>query len=99
MRYLADLRWQPQWDCTTFDPSPTSASANGNSSASTIHMFRKGSTLNGAFIQVPEGCLVRAWGDDNSGGRVNMAVLTTFVVESIEATMRMVENMGGRVHS
>ncbi|KAL1865713.1 hypothetical protein Daus18300_007089 [Diaporthe australafricana] len=89
------------WECTTFDPSPTSASAsvNGASSANTIHMFRKGSALHGAFIQVPEGCLVQAWGDEHSGGRVNMAVLTTFVVESIEETMRMVAEMGGRLHS
>lgn len=62
-------------------------------------MFRRGDTLNGAFIQVPEGCLVQAWGSSASDdGRVSMAVLTTFAVESIEATLRLVEHLGGRVH-
>lgn len=62
-------------------------------------MFRKGAALNGAFIQVPEGCLVRAWGAGGSGdGRVNMAALTTFAVESIEGTLSAVEGLGGRVH-
>lgn len=62
-------------------------------------MFRKGTAINGAFIQVPEGCLVQAWGSGESGGRVNMAVLTTFVVDSIEWTLSAVEGLGGRVHS
>lgn len=61
-------------------------------------MFRKGAALNGAFIQVPEGCLVQAWGSGDSDGRVNMAALTTFAVDSIEGTLRMVEGLGGRVH-
>ncbi|KAG6359309.1 hypothetical protein INS49_012830 [Diaporthe citri] len=89
------------WECTTFDPSfsSTSASTNGSSSpASTIHMFRKGAALNGAFIQVPENCLVQAWGSGGSGGRVNMAILTTFTVDSIERTLSMVEGLGGTVH-
>lgn len=62
-------------------------------------MFRKGGALNGAFIQVPEGCLVQAWGSSGSDNdRVSMAVLTTFAVESIERTLSVVEGMGGRVH-
>lgn len=61
-------------------------------------MFRKGANLNGAFIQVPEGCLVQAWGSGNSDGRVNMAVLTTFAVESIEETLSAVEALGGSTH-
>ncbi|KAL2274068.1 hypothetical protein FJTKL_03685 [Diaporthe vaccinii] len=62
-------------------------------------MFRRGTTLNGAFIQVPEGCLVQAWGAAASDeGRVNMAVLTTFAVDSIERTLSMVEGLGGTVH-
>lgn len=62
-------------------------------------MFRKGGALNGAFIQVPEGCLVQAWGSSGSDdGRVSMAVLTTFAVESIEVTLKTVEDLGGRVY-
>lgn len=62
-------------------------------------MFRKGATLNGAFIQVPEGCLVQAWGTGGSDdGRVSMAILTTFAVESIEWTLSAVEGLGGSVH-
>lgn len=61
-------------------------------------MFRRGTSLNGAFIQVPQGCLVQAWGSEAPDGRVNMAVLTTFAVESIEGTTRLVEDMGGRMH-
>lgn len=62
-------------------------------------MFRKGAALNGAFIQVPEGCLVQAWGSSGSDdGRVSMAVLTTFAVESIEVTLKTVEDLGGRVY-
>ncbi|KKY30370.1 putative glyoxalase bleomycin resistance protein dioxygenase [Diaporthe ampelina] len=62
-------------------------------------MFRKGAALNGAFIQVPEGCLVQAWGSGGSDdGRVTMAALTTFAVESIEGTLSSVEVSGGRVH-
>ncbi|KAG8168702.1 hypothetical protein KVR01_001451 [Diaporthe batatas] len=95
-----------RWECTSFGPSspPSSSSssstpANNRNPASTIHMFRKGGTLNGAFIQVPEGCLVQAWGSSGSvDGRVSMAVLTTFAVESIEATLKMVEDLGGRVY-
>lgn len=62
-------------------------------------MFRKGAALNGAFIQVPEGCLVQAWGAAASDdSRVSMAVLTTFAVDSIEGTLSMAEGLGGRVH-
>ncbi|KAJ0120319.1 hypothetical protein J7T55_001177 [Diaporthe amygdali] len=86
------------WECTTFNPSSASTPTNGNSSAGSIHMFRRGTNLNGAFIQVPQGCLVQAWGSEAPGGRVNMAVLTTFAVDSIEGTMRLVEDMGGRMH-
>lgn len=54
-----------------------------------------GATLHGAFIQVPEGCLIRAW----ESGSLEMAVLTTFAVDSIDETLGMVQAMGGRVHS
>lgn len=73
--------------------------------ASTIHTFRKragghdgintSSSLNGAFIQVPEGCLIRACEAETG----EMAVLTTFAVESIDETLRKVVEMGGRIHS
>ncbi|KAJ4396042.1 hypothetical protein N0V93_000258 [Gnomoniopsis smithogilvyi] len=65
----------------------------------TIHTFQKRghgiSTLRGAFIQVPEGCLIRAC-EAESG---EMAVLTTFAVESIEETLTKVVEMGGHIHS
>lgn len=44
---------------------------------------------------MPEGCLIHAWGPDSP----EMAVLTTFAVESIEETLRRVVELGGRVHS
>lgn len=79
--------------------------------AATIHMFRKrhsghdgsnassspssSTSLSGAFIQVPEGCLIRACEAETG----EMAVLTTFAVESIDETLRKVVEMGGRMHS
>lgn len=57
-------------------------------------MFRK-DELSGAFIQVPEDCLIRAWDADGPG---KTAVLTTFAVESIEGTLARVVAMGGRMH-
>lgn len=51
--------------------------------------------LHGAFIQVPEGCLIRACEADTG----EMAVLTTFAVESISETLKRVMEMGGRMHS
>lgn len=79
--------------------------SSGSAAASTIHTFHKhssghgnnasSSSLNGAFIQVPEGCLIRACQAETG----EMAVLTTFAVESIDETLRKVVDMGGRVHS
>lgn len=63
-----------------------------------IQMFRCGgstSSLRGAFIQVPEECLVQTWDAERP---CMMAVLTTFSVQSIEETLEMVVEMGGRVH-
>jgi len=68
----------------------------------TVHVFRSSgdrsdssSILHGAFIQVPEGCLIHAWAPDSP----EMAVLTTFAVASIEETLGRVVASGGRVHS
>lgn len=80
--------------------------SNNGQSAATIHMFHRrsggghggsstSSLLNGAFIQVPEGCLIRACEAETG----EMAVLTTFAVESIDETLRKVVEMGGRMHS
>lgn len=70
-----------------------------NGGPATIHTFHKRgpgtSTLHGAFIQVPEGCLVRAWEADTG----EMAVLATFAVDSIEETLAKVVEMGGSMHS
>lgn len=95
------------WDCSLPPGSPTSASSstttpflNNGGPATTIHTFYKKSgqgddALHGAFIQVPEGCLIRACAADTG----EMAVLTTFAVESIEETLSKVVELGGRMHS
>lgn len=82
------------------DEEPNGTSANGNGTPPTVRMFRcgggGGSDLRGAFIQVPEECLVQTWDTDRPS---RMAVLTTFSVRSIEETLRRVVDMGGRVHA
>lgn len=86
------------WECHTLLPTVPSGAANG--SPATIHMFRKAcgghNRLRGAFIQVPEECLIRGW---EAGSPGKMAVLTTFAVASIEGTLGRVVEMGGRLHS
>lgn len=99
--YAAVFGWEcdppPGPSTTGGRPPPPSPPANGSSA--TVHVFRKGGGrglgLSGAFIQVPEDRLIRAW-DADSPGRT--AVLTTFAVESIEGTLARVEEMGGRAH-
>lgn len=87
------------WECTPSHSSSSTAMSTSPSAAA-VHMFRGGcnspaSALQGAFIQVPEGCLIRAW----EAHSPEMAVLTTFAVGSVEETLRRVAVMGGRVHS
>lgn len=94
------------WDCSIPSNSLNKTSSSSstwpspmNGGAATIHTFHKHghgiSTLRGAFIPVPEGCLIRAC-EAHTG---EMAVLTTFAVESIEDTLRKVVEMGGQMHS
>lgn len=55
--------------------------------------------VRGAFIQVPEDCLVRPWGDAAAAdGLVRAGVLTTFAVGSIEVALERVAAMGGKTH-
>ncbi|CAN8105818.1 unnamed protein product [Discula destructiva] len=91
------------WECTPSHGSanpPSNGTISNTEGPGTIHIFRKDGgpgncTLHGAFIQLPEGCLIRAWEPDNP----EMAVLTTFAVESIEDTLMRVEGLGGSMHS
>lgn len=50
--------------------------------------------VRGAFIQVPEDCLLRPW--DGASPRRAAVVLTTFAVGSVEEVLERVREMGGR---
>lgn len=80
------------------DESPDKYETGNGTTSPPIQMFRCGgrnNSLRGAFIQVPEECLVQTW---DAVSPSMMAVLTTFSVRSIEETLNFVVEMGGRVH-
>jgi predicted enzyme related to lactoylglutathione lyase len=81
------------WSCN----SPEGTPAPGGY-AKSVHMFNKGTgpgSLNGAFLLVHEGkgvANVTEMGPDRQG-----VPITTYVVESIEETVKKIETAGGKV--
>lgn len=61
-----------------------------------VHMFHKGKNLNGAFVKMSKPAGVAAVVD--TGYPAKMAVLASYLVESIEETLKKVEEAGGMVH-
>lgn len=61
-----------------------------------VHMFHKGKNLNGAFVKMskPEGVAAVA----DIGYPSKMAAMASYLVESIDQTLKRVEEAGGRVH-
>lgn len=78
------------WDCSDLEGTPSP----GNY-AKSVHMFNKGH-LNGAFLLIPnENGVTHV---TNLGPPEQNVPVTTFLVESIEETIKKVEAAGGKVH-
>ncbi|WQF88756.1 Putative glyoxalase/Bleomycin resistance protein/Dihydroxybiphenyl dioxygenase [Colletotrichum destructivum] len=77
------------WECADAGmPSPTPG-------IKTVHFFNKGD-LHGGFLAMEDGNHVTTGNDAARPAR--MAVLPTFCIRDIEATVVEVERLGGRVH-
>jgi len=77
------------WECSDLEGKP---SPSGREKS--IHMFSKGN-LHGAFLLLEEGRVATVAG---SGTPEKYVPVATFMVESIEETVKKVEAAGGKLH-
>lgn len=78
------------WNCSDLEGTPSPGAY-----AKSVHMFNKGN-LNGAFLLMPHENGVANVTD--LGPPEQNVPVTTFMVESIEETIKKVEAAGGKVH-